>query len=109
MDELAKRQCVPCKAGTPRLRGEAIAALRKQLHSDWRVVDEHQLERTFRFRDFREALGFVNRVGEVAEAEGHHPDLHLAWGKVTMQVWTHKIDGLSDNDFILAAKADALA
>jgi len=109
MDELAKRHCVPCQGGTPRLRGEAIAALRGQLHRDWRVIDEHHLERTFRFRDFREALAFVNRVGELAEAEQHHPDLHLAWGKVTMQVWTHKIDGLSDNDFILAAKADQLA
>ena len=108
MPELAKRHCVPCSGGTPRLGGAAIAELRGQLHPDWQVVDEHHLERTFRFPDFRQALAFTNRVGELAEAEAHHPDLHLAWGKVTMQVWTHKIDGLSDNDFILAAKADAL-
>ena len=108
MSELATRHCVPCRGGTPRLRGEEIVALRRQLHADWQVVDEHHLERTFRFPDFRQALAFTNRVGELAEAEDHHPDLHLAWGKVTMQVWTHKIGGLSENDFILAAKADAL-
>ena len=109
MTELANRRCVPCSGGTPRLRGEAIETLRRQLHGDWQVVDEHHLERTFRFPDFRQALAFTNRVGELAEAEDHHPDLHLAWGKVVMQVWTHKIGGLSENDFILAAKADALA
>jgi 4a-hydroxytetrahydrobiopterin dehydratase len=109
MSELSARHCVPCSGGTPRLRGEEIARLRRQLHRDWQVVDEHHLERTFRFPDFRAALAFTNRVGELAEAEQHHPDLHLAWGKVIMQVWTHKIDGLSENDFILAARADALA
>ncbi len=109
MTELAGRHCVPCRGGTPPLRGEAIVALRKELHSDWQVVDEHHLERTFRFPDFRSALAFTDRVGELAEAEGHHPDLHLSWGQVTMQLWTHKIDGLSESDFILAAKADRLA
>jgi len=108
MSELATRNCVPCRAGTPRLRGEEIAELRQKLNGEWQVIDEHHLERTFRFPDFRQALAFTNRVGELAEAEDHHPDLHLAWGKVTMQVWTHKIGGLSENDFILAAKADAL-
>ena len=109
MDELSAKHCEPCRGGTPPLRGEAIERLRRQLHDEWQVVDEHHLERTFHFRDFREALAFTNRVGELAEAEQHHPDLHLAWGKVTMQVWTHKIGGLSENDFILAAKADRLA
>ncbi|HXT19133.1 MAG TPA: 4a-hydroxytetrahydrobiopterin dehydratase [Thermoanaerobaculia bacterium] len=108
MSELAQRHCVPCKGGVPPLRGEAIETLRKQLHADWRVVDEHHLERTYRFPDFRQALDFTNRVGELAEAEGHHPDLHLSWGKVKMEVWTHKIDGLTESDFILAAKADEL-
>jgi 4a-hydroxytetrahydrobiopterin dehydratase len=109
MEELSERHCAPCRGGTPPLRGEAIATLRAQLHADWQVVDEHHLERTFRFPDFRQALAFTNRVGELAEAEDHHPDIHLAWGKVKVVVWTHKIDGLSDNDFILAAKADRLA
>jgi 4a-hydroxytetrahydrobiopterin dehydratase len=108
MEELTTRQCVPCAGGTARLRGDDIAELRRHLHGDWRVIDEHHLERTFRFPDFRQALSFTNRVGELAEAEDHHPDLHLGWGKVRMEVWTHKIDGLSINDFILAAKADAL-
>jgi 4a-hydroxytetrahydrobiopterin dehydratase len=108
-EELTARHCEPCRGGTPPLRGEAIGRLRAQLHGDWQVVDEHHLERTFRFPDFRQALAFTNKVGELAEAEDHHPDIHLAWGKVKVVVFTHKIDGLSDNDFILAAKADRLA
>ena len=109
MTELANRHCEPCRAGTPPLRQEQIARLRADLDPAWEVVDQHHLERTFKFPDFRQALAFTNRVGELAEAEQHHPDLYLAWGKVKVQVWTHKIDGLSDDDFILAAKADALA
>ena len=109
MPELANRHCVPCRGGTPRLRGADIAELRRQLHPDWQVVDEHHLERTFRFPDFRQALAFTNRVGELAEAEAHHPDLHLAWGRVRVEVWTHKIQGLTESDFVMAAKADALA
>jgi 4a-hydroxytetrahydrobiopterin dehydratase len=108
MTDLSKRHCAPCRGGTQPLRGESLVELGRELHPDWRVVDEHHLERTFRFPDFRQALDFTNRVGELAEAEQHHPDLCLGWGKVTMQVWTHKIDGLSDNDFILAAKTDQL-
>jgi 4a-hydroxytetrahydrobiopterin dehydratase len=109
MEELTTRACVPCAGETAPLRGDDLAELRRHLHGDWQVVDGHHLERTFRFPDFRQALAFTNRVGELAEAEDHHPDLHLGWGKVRMEVWTHKIDGLSINDFILAAKADALA
>jgi 4a-hydroxytetrahydrobiopterin dehydratase len=109
MTELAQRHCEPCKGGTPPLKGQRLADLKNRLHPDWQVVDEHHLERTFRFPDFRQALDFTNRVGELAEAEEHHPDLHLSWGKMTMDVWTHKIDGLSENDFILAAKTDRLA
>src|SRR5262245_35931428 len=106
MSDLAKRHCAPCQGGTPPLSADARVELGKGLHSDWRVVEGHHLERTFRFPDFRQALALPNRGGELAEAEGHHPDLCVGWGKVTMQVWTHKINGLSDNDFILAAKAD---
>jgi 4a-hydroxytetrahydrobiopterin dehydratase len=109
MTELAERQCVPCRGGVPPLRGEALETLRQQLHGDWRVVDEHHLERTFRFPDFRQALDFTNRVGELAEEQDHHPDLHLAWGRVTVQIWTHKIDGLTESDFVFAAKTDRLA
>ena len=109
MTDLAQRHCEPCRGGTPPLKGRALVDMKSRLHADWKVVDEHHLERTFRFPDFRRALDFTNRVGELAEAEDHHPDLHLSWGKVTMDVWTHKIDGLTENDFILAAKTDRLA
>lgn len=76
------------------------------LGGGWRVVDEHHLEKAYAFDDFRQALDFTNRVGEIAEAEGHHPDVHLGWGRVTLTIWTHKIDGLTESDFILAARAD---
>lgn len=108
MSELAKKHCVPCRGGVPPLRGEALEELHRQLHPDWKVVDEHHLERTFRLPDFRSALTLTNRVGELAEAENHHPDIHLAWGKVTVQIWTHKIDGLTESDFVFAARTDAL-
>ena len=109
MSELAEKQCVPCRGGVPPLRGEELERLRAQLHPDWQVVDEHHLERRFRFPDFRRALDFTNRVGELAEEQDHHPDLHLSWGKVLVQIWTHKIDGLTESDFVFAAKTDRLA
>jgi 4a-hydroxytetrahydrobiopterin dehydratase len=74
----------------------------------WTVVEEHHIEKKFEFPDFRTGLEFVNRVGELAEEQGHHPDIFLAWGKVQITIWTHKIDGLTESDFILAAKIDAL-
>lgn len=107
MSELAERRCVPCQGGVPPLRGEALEALHAQL-SGWAVVNEHHLEKTFRFPDFRTALAFVNRIGELAEQEGHHPDIELGWGRVTVRIWTHKVDGLTESDFILAAKIDRL-
>ena len=99
---LAERHCVPCKGGTPPLAGEALEQLKQQL-PDWQVVDGHHLYRKFTFPDFRTALDFVNRAGEIAESEGHHPDLLLSWGKVEVTIWTHSIGGLSESDFILAA------
>jgi 4a-hydroxytetrahydrobiopterin dehydratase len=112
MSDLASKSCIPCQGGVPPLAGAELERLLSELdggRGGWRVVDGHHLEKEFRFKDFREALAFVNRVGEVAEQEGHHPDLHLTWGKVTMTTWTHKIDGLTESDFVLAAKADRLA
>ena len=106
--DLAARDCVPCKGGTPPLGGAELAALSRQLGGDWRVVDGHRLEKTYRFPDFRSALAFTNRVGELAEEQFHHPDLGLAWGRVTLTIWTHKIDGLTESDFVFAAKADRL-
>ena len=104
--DLTSRTCVPCRGGVAPLKGDAVDTLAGQLGEGWHVVDEHHLEKTYRFKDFAGALAFVNRVGAVAEAEGHHPDIALAWGRVTLTVFTHKIDGLHENDFILAAKAD---
>jgi 4a-hydroxytetrahydrobiopterin dehydratase len=99
-------QCVPCKGGTPPLRGPELHDVLARLGNDWRVVEDHHLEKEFGFKDFREALDFTNRVGDLAEEQGHHPDIYLAWGKVRLTVWTHKIDGLTESDFVFAAKSD---
>lgn len=109
MAALAEKVCVPCKGGIPPLKGKELARLARELAGGWRLVQEHHLEKEYKFRDFREALGFTNRVGELAEAQGHHPDIYLSWGKVRLTIWTHKVDGLTESDFILAAKADRLA
>ena len=106
--ELAEKRCVPCRGGVPPLKGEEIQKLQPQV-PDWQVVNEHHLERTYRFADFVTALAFVNRVGAIAEQEGHHPDLYLSWGKVDVRIWTHKINGLTESDFILAAKIDRVS
>jgi 4a-hydroxytetrahydrobiopterin dehydratase len=104
--ELAAQQCVPCRGGVPPLVGEEIHLLLGQLGGGWSVVEEHHLHKEYAFPDFAEALTFTNKVGAIAENQGHHPDIHLSWGKVTLDTWTHKIDGLTVSDFILAAKAD---
>ncbi len=105
--DLASRPCIPCQGGVPPLRGAELTALHQQLEG-WEVIHQHHLEKTYSFPDFKSALEFTNRVGAVAEAEGHHPDILLAWGKVRITIWTHKVDGLTESDFILAAKCDAL-
>ncbi len=91
----------------PPLKGEELSLLQKQVDG-WNIIEEHNITKTFKFPDFREALGFVNRVGELAEEQGHHPGISLAWGKVEITTWTHKINGLTESDFILAAKIDQL-
>ena len=106
---LANEKCVPCKGGVPPLKGQELVSLSGELGSNWRVVDEHHLEKDFRFRNFAEALAFTNKVGAIAEQEGHHPDIYLAWGKVRVTIWTHAIDGLTRSDFVLAAKIERLA
>jgi 4a-hydroxytetrahydrobiopterin dehydratase len=108
MSALAKKQCVPCMGGVPPLEGREIKRLLDQLANGWVVVEDHHLEKGYVFDDFRGALDFTNRVGELAEEQGHHPDLHVSWGKVKVVVWTHKVDGLTESDFILAAKCDEL-
>ncbi len=109
ISRLAQQKCVPCEANTRPLEGSALRERLAELGGGWQVVNNHHLEKEFKFPDFRQALDFTNRVGELAEAENHHPDVYLSWGKVKLILWTHKIDGLSDNDFIFAAKADRLA
>jgi 4a-hydroxytetrahydrobiopterin dehydratase len=104
---LTSRRCKPCRPGTPALASEAIQRLLGQLDG-WQAVDAHHLVKTYEFADFQTALEFVNRVGAIAELEGHHPDIFLSWGKVKLEVFTHSIDGLSESDFVLAAKADAV-
>jgi 4a-hydroxytetrahydrobiopterin dehydratase len=108
MADLAQKECVPCKGGIPPLKGDELDTLTKQLDPDWRVVDGHHLEREFKFPDFRAALDFTNRVGALAEQQNHHPDIYLAWGKVKLTLWTHKIDGLTESDFVFAAKVSRL-
>jgi len=108
LDELAKKDCVPCKGGVPPLTAGSIHKLQEQLGGNWDVVDEHHLELEIAFPDFRQALAYTNKVGELAEQQGHHPDIYLAWGKVRLVLWTHKINGLSESDFVFAAKVNAL-
>ena len=108
VSDLAKQKCVPCAGGVPPLQKVEIDKLLARLGPNgWRAVEGHHLEKEYTFRDFASALAFVDRVGAVAEAEGHHPDLYLTWGKVRIMIWTHKIDGLTESDFVLAAKCDA--
>ena len=106
MSDLASQQCIPCKGGVPPLKGKELTDLLERLGHGWRVVDEHHLEKEYKFKDFAEALAFTNRVGAVAEQQGHHPDIYLTWGKVRLTMWTHKIDGLTESDFVFAAKAE---
>jgi 4a-hydroxytetrahydrobiopterin dehydratase len=105
---LADKECIPCRGGVPPLRGEQLRGFALELGGDWQVIDEQRLEKTYRFKNFREALAFTVRVGELAESVQHHPDIFLAWGQVKLTIWTHKIQGLSEADFILAAKADRI-
>jgi 4a-hydroxytetrahydrobiopterin dehydratase len=107
MSELSTKTCVPCRGGVPPLKGEELVGLQKQVDG-WNIVEEHHIAKTFKFSNFREALKFVNRVGELAEQQEHHPDVFLTWGKVEITIWTHKISGLTESDFILAAKIDEL-
>lgn len=106
-EQLADKKCVPCRPGVPPLNARQISGFHEKV-SQWVIVGEHHIQRTFRFPDFKQALRFVNQVGEIAEEDGHHPDMLLTWGKVDITIWTHAINGLTENDFILAAKIDRL-
>ena len=103
---LADMKCVPCRGGTPSMEESRARELLKELSPGWELNQAEHLERTYSFKNFAQALEFANKVGAIAEEEGHHPDLYIAWGKCKVEVWTHKIQGLSESDFYLAAKAD---
>lgn len=105
---LQQKKCVPCRADQPPLKGKDLQSFQELLDETWQIVDEHHLLKKYKFRNFKEGLQFVDDVGALAENEGHHPDLTLKWGEVGITLWTHKINGLSESDFIFAAKADAL-
>ena len=107
MTELADKKCIPCRGDTPPLKGEELKTLHRNVPG-WTVSHEHELHREFRFPDFKQALDFVNRVGAIAEEQGHHPDILLVWGKAAITLWTHSVDGLTESDFIMAAKIDRL-
>lgn len=106
--DLASKSCIPCKGGVPPLTESERAALLRNLPPEWQIEDGHHLACTYTFRNFKDALAFTNAIGKVAEQEKHHPEIILTWGRVTVRIWTHKIDGLTESDFILAAKISAL-
>jgi 4a-hydroxytetrahydrobiopterin dehydratase len=107
MNTLAQMKCSECAVGAEPIRGEEISRYLAQLDG-WEAVNEHHITKTFRFKNFAQALAYVNRVGQLAEEQGHHPDIYLAWGRVRVELWTHKVGGLSQSDFIMAAKVDLL-
>lgn len=104
--ELAKQECKPCKGDVPPLKGADLKKMHDQLGANWQLVDEHHLEKEYSFDDFKQALDFTNTVGAIAEKQNHHPDIFLTYGKVKVQIWTHKIDGLTESDFVFAAKVE---
>jgi 4a-hydroxytetrahydrobiopterin dehydratase len=108
ISDLARKTCVPCEGGVPPLKGDELKEYEQQLPG-WQVVEGHHIVRDFNFPDFKSALAFVNQVGDIAEAEGHHPEIKFTWGKARVSIWTHKVNGLTESDFILAAKISKIA
>ena len=108
MSSLSQKKCKPCEGGIPLLKGKQLQKFYSQLKRGWKVVDEHHLEKEYPFPNFVKGLEFTNKVGALAEQEGHHPDILLSYSKVKITLWTHKIDGLTESDFILAAKCDEI-
>jgi len=109
MNKTADKVCIPCHGEIPALKDNDLRLLKKDLSNKWNIVNEHHLEKEWKFDDFKTAVKFTNKIADLAEEQGHHPDIYLAWGKVKLKIWTHKIDGLSESDFILAAKIDRLS
>lgn len=101
---LADKQCIPCRGEVPPLDDSRARELLAELGNEWILNEDGHLSREYKFSNFMDALGFANRVGEIAEEQAHHPDLYVAWGKCRVEIWTHKIGGLTESDFYLAAK-----
>ena len=108
MSDLARKECIPCKGGVPPMGVEEAEAMLVQVNSDWELIDEHHLERVWSFDNFESALEFVNTAGAICEEQGHHADFEFGWGRVKAMIWTHKINGLTESDFVLAAKFDEI-
>ena len=108
MTDLIQKHCVPCEGGVDPFNAEQIKAYIGLVNLPWGVVDGKKLKYVFKFKDFKEAIGFVNKVADLAESEGHHPDMTINYNKVVIELSTHAIGGLSENDFILAAKTEKL-
>lgn len=106
--DLTNKKCIPCEGGIPPLDSARVAEYQKHIQSGWRLTSDSKISREYSFRDYRNTIGFVNRVADLAEEEGHHPVMHVYYSKVVIELWTHAIGGLSENDFILAAKIDKL-
>lgn len=105
---LSEKKCIPCSGGTPALSAEERKNLMEQV-SGWQIEEEKKLAKSFSFKDFNEPMKLANKIWEIAESEGHHPDLFIAWGKLKVEIWTHAVGGLTESDFILAAKIDKAA
>mgnify|MGYP001174324666 FL=1 len=108
MSELNQKKCIPCQGGVPPMNKDEIAELIPKIDAGWQVIDDHHLRKAWAFPDFSKALEFVNSAGQICEEEGHHADFELGWGRVIVKIYTHKINGLVESDFILAAKIDQL-
>jgi 4a-hydroxytetrahydrobiopterin dehydratase len=106
--DLSTKKCKPCEGGVPPLNQKEVAELKKQVSDDWNVVEMKKITREFSFVNYRHTMEFVNKVADLAEDEGHHPDMHVFYGRVMIELWTHSINGLSENDFIMASKIDKL-
>ena len=103
---LITKKCIPCEGSAQPLQAQAIEEYRSELKLEWEVIDDKKISRLFKFKNFKEAMAFVNKVAQLAEEEGHHPDISISWNKVTLELTTHAIGGLSENDFILASKIE---
>jgi len=106
--DLTKKKCLPCEGGMPSLNPKEVAELKNNINTAWQLAQNNKLSREFMFVNFRHTMDFVNKVADLAEMEGHHPVMHVQYGMVVIELWTHAINGLSENDFIMAAKIDRL-